>query len=236
MVKVRGQYQLPLGTLCMQPFKHCVRKRVEPFCMESFRTEPFKDLDPAIQVQWAQRTSPAFSEHISASMTMVYQCTHDCWEWCSYANQTVKNTLYFTGGSSLLLFTCVHLAVCAHVLDPSISKLVIRFQWPVRLILHCCAMMKLVCSTMQVGYDITGANQWTFALNFNAFTDLEGMHVIDQLELLNVARLGFGRKFACLVWEFRHLILLLLLTGLDAKMVTGCYDAIILTQLKSLYS
>ena len=79
------------------------------------------------------------------------------------------------------------------------SKLVIRFLTLVRLILHCCAMMKLVCSTMQVGYDITGANQWKFALNFDAFTDLEGMHVIDQLELLNVARLGFDREFACVV-------------------------------------
>ena len=51
VVKVQVQYQLPLGTLCTESFKYCVWKRVEPFRMESFRTEPLKDLDPAIQVQ-----------------------------------------------------------------------------------------------------------------------------------------------------------------------------------------
>ena len=74
---------------------------------------------------------------------------------------------------SSFIYPCTYIPVCVHVLDPSTSKLVIRFQWPVRLILHCCAMMKLVCSTMQVGCDITGANQWKFALNFDAIIDLE---------------------------------------------------------------
>ena len=71
------------------------------------RTEPFKHLDPAIQVHWAQQTSPAFSGHISANMTMVCQCTdeNDTLEHVALHTEWLKIYALYTSWMVLIYFS-----------------------------------------------------------------------------------------------------------------------------------
>ena len=124
-----------------------VCRTIQVLCMEMCGTISYG----IISYRTIQRSGPC---HTSTVDTVDLSCllrTHisqqgiglsvQRWEWrtwtCSYATQQLKYLVYFTGGSSLLLLIIHALYAYVHILDPSTSKLVIRFQWLVCLILLC---------------------------------------------------------------------------------------------------